>query len=566
MPPSGSSRQNLLVEAPLEKLIYLRELQRQRADLRSYQDPTPGALARRLDATTVQTPALDLIDAALVDVADGRCDRLIISMPPQEGKSQRASRRFPTWLLMRNQDLRIAIASYEHRTARRWGKAIRDDLASHELLPVAQGSTAADEWTIEGHIGGVYSTGIGGALTGRPVDLLIIDDPVKGREEADSQTYRDRAWDWWTDTAAPRLAPGAPVVLILTRWHEDDLAGRLLAAEDGDRWRVLNIPAQADHDPNKGDTDPLGREPGEWLESARGRTAHQWEQIRTQVGSRTFTALYQGRPSPDSGDVLQRPWWRRYSTPLWTETVENGKPVRRVADANEVIQSWDMTFKDTKGTDYVVGQVWVRQGPRVYLVDQVRARLSFTNTLAAFEQLTAKWPDAHAKLVEEKANGAAVIDTLGKKIGGIVPINPKESKLARASAASPYVEAGNVWLPDADLARAIEVDVDGFIEEAAAFPNGTHDDQVDAFSQATQRLLIRAGQGSAFLEYWKGEIAAREDPGPHPVVQPETKSPSQLAIEKELARRERLRGLKRAAPTCEHRWRDGVCVMCGAAQ
>ena len=145
MPPSGSSRQNLLVEAPLEKLIYLRELQRQLADLRSYEDPTPGALARRLDATTVQTPALDLIDAALVDVADGRCDRLIISMPPQEGKSQRASRRFPTWLLMRNQDLRIAIASYEHRTARRWGKAIRDDLASHELLPVAQGSTAADE-------------------------------------------------------------------------------------------------------------------------------------------------------------------------------------------------------------------------------------------------------------------------------------------------------------------------------------------------------------------------------------------------------------------------------------
>jgi hypothetical protein len=138
---------------------------------------------------------------------------------------------------------------------------------------------------------------------------MVIDDPIKDRREADSETYRQAVWDWWTDVASTRLAPGAPVVLILTRWHEDDLAGRLLAAEDGHLWKVLRIPAQADHDPEKGETDPLGREPGEFLESARGRTAAQWEAIKTRVGSRTWNALYQGRPTSAEGNMFKRDHW-----------------------------------------------------------------------------------------------------------------------------------------------------------------------------------------------------------------------------------------------------------------
>ena len=120
-------------------------------------------------------------------------------------------------------------------------------------------------------------------------NCLIIDDPIKDRKEADSKVYRDAVWDWWTDVAATRLAPGAQVVLVLTRWSDDDLAGRLVAAEDGDIWRVLNIPAQADHDPNKGETDPLGREPGEYMVSARKRTDKQWDAIKVRSGSRTWT-------------------------------------------------------------------------------------------------------------------------------------------------------------------------------------------------------------------------------------------------------------------------------------
>jgi predicted phage terminase large subunit-like protein len=451
---------------------------------------TPGALAQHLDPHTAETPALELIDRYLVETVGTPNGRLIISMPPQEGKSQRVSRRFPTWLLVSDPDLRIAIASYEHRIARRWGKAVRDDLVSHKLLLVDQGSFAADEWTVGGHIGGIYSVGIGGALTGRPVDVLIVDDPIKDREQADSLVYRDRVWDWWTDVAVTRLAPGAPVVLILTRWHEDDLAGRLVAADDGATWRVLNIPAQADHDPAKGESDVLGREPGEWMVSARGRTPADWEAKRVAVGTRTFTSLYQGRPSPDAGDVFHRDWWRRFSTPVWWQEIDGSY------HANGLVwMSWDMTFKDTKSSDFVVGQVWVQQGARAWLVDQVHARLSFTDTVAALLRMTAKWPQAHMKLVEDKANGTAVIDILQSKIVGIVAVTPHESKYARASAVSPLVEAGNVWLPE----RAIALyDVEGLIEECASFPNATHDDQVDALSQALTKVLI----GSSSIIEW----------------------------------------------------------------
>lgn len=449
--------------------------------------PTPGDLAKALDARTVQTPALELIDSALADIAahlrDGR--RLIISMPPQEGKSQRASRRFPTWLLTRNRDLRIAIASYEHRTARRWGRDIRNDIAANPQLglSVAKDSSAADEWTLEGHAGGVYAVGIGGALTGRPVDLLIIDDPIKDREQADSAVYRDRVWDWWTDVAVGRLAPGAPVVLILTRWHEDDLAGRLLAADDGHLWQVINIPALADHRPETGQTDLLGRKPGQWLKSARGRTDAQWEAIRISVGARTFTALYQGRPSPESGDVLLRDWWRRYTVPPWSQQPDGSYSVAE----GTLLQSWDMAFKDTKSSDFVVGQVWAHHSAQALLVDQVRARLSFTDTIAAFTRMCERWPQSAAKLVEDKANGTAVIDSLRLKIPGIVAVNPTESKYARAQAVAPFVEAGNALIPDPGVAL---FDVEGFVEECAAFPNAAHDDQVDAMSQALSRLLV----------------------------------------------------------------------------
>lgn len=459
---------------------------------------TPGEMAVALDPRTRQTPALELIDQALVELADTPDGRLIVVMPPQEGKSQRVVRRFVTWALSENPDTRAAIASFEHSTARRWGRAIRDDIRDHpELgLRIRDDLSAQAEWQLAGYEGGVYSVGIGGALTGRAVDLLVIDDPIKDRKTADSEEQREHQWSWWQDVASTRLAPGAPVALILTRWHEDDLAGRLLAAEDGDTWKVIRLPAVADHDPNKGETDPLGREPGVFLESARGRTERQWQAIKKSKGSRTWNALYQGRPSSAEGDMLKRAWWRTYDQPQWVER-EDG--VRHALGFDEVLASWDMTFKDTAGTDYVVGQVWGRRAADAYLLDQVRARMDFPTTLARFRELAARWPQALLKLVEDKANGPAVIASLGRTVAGIVPEEPVGSKVARVAAVSPLVEAGNVWLPSPELCPW----VGDLIEEAAGFPTAAHDDQVDALSQALNRLLVMpllAGDGDVFTE------------------------------------------------------------------
>lgn len=269
---------------------------------------TPGDLARHLDPSVKQTPALDLIDQALVEAFSTPDSRLLIAMPPQEGKSQRASRWFPLWALTQNPDLRIAVASYEHGVARRWGRTIRDDITSNAAdlnLSIRQDLSAQAEWQLDRRRGGVYSVGVGGALTGRPVDLMIIDDPFKGHETADSLTIREAVWEWWTGTVATRFSPGAPVILIQTRWHEDDLAGRLLNGETADRWKAISIPAQCE-DPA---TDPLGRTTvGEFMISAQGRTQEQWEIRKSEQTTRSWAALYQQHPTPVEGAVWKSPW------------------------------------------------------------------------------------------------------------------------------------------------------------------------------------------------------------------------------------------------------------------
>lgn len=270
-----------------------------------------------------------------------------------------------------------------------------------------------------------------------------------------------------------------------TRWHEDDLAGRLLAAEDGHRWREINIPAQADYDPAKGESDPLGRTPGEYLTSARGRTVEEWEQIKVEKGSRTWNALYQGRPSPGEGSVFKRGWWQWYDTP---RAVPQPNGTWRALGVTTVIASWDMSFKDTDGTDYVCGQVWGIHGADAFLLDQVHDRLDFTATCLAVEAQKAKWPQIGAILVEDKANGPAVLSQLRRKVPGLIPVTPVDSKLARAHAVAPFVQAGNIHLPDPSLAPWIG----DWLEEASGFPLAAHDDRVDAMTQALHRLYIEA--------------------------------------------------------------------------
>lgn len=467
----------------------------------------PGDLAKALYHGTVDTPALTKIDESLVGVAEGRIKRLLVCMPPQEGKSERISHYFPLWMLLRDPDLRIVIASYDLETARRWGRVIRQDVETFQgqegLLDLGirprRGNKAAGNWSIEGARGGIFCAGTGGALTGRPADLVIIDDPVKGRTQTESERLQQIAWDWWTGTVTTRLAPGAPVVMVLTRWHEADLAGQLLEQAELDKtvdqWEQIVIPAQCDNPA----TDVLGRAEGEYMISAREGREFEWEKIKRRVGSRDWAALYQQRPAPAEGNILRREWWQRYDIPRAFEA-SPGSGIMKCHSQGRMIQSWDMSFKDTDGSDYVVGQVWLKQGADMYLLDMVRRRMDFTATVEAVCAMTYKWPQSSLKLIEDKANGPAVISKLRKEIPGIVPYTPRDSKQARAYAVAPFCEARNVWLPSARCAEHLGFDVEDFVDEAAAFPNAAHDDMVDAFTQAATRLLLEGSGVYTFMD------------------------------------------------------------------
>lgn len=449
---------------------------------------TPGHLAQAIEPSTIQTPALDLIDQYLVRVESGEIDRLIINLPPQEGKSTRVTTIGPLWFLTRNPDRRIAVVSYQADLAEEFGRNIRNHIESNQGedgtldlgLRVASDNGAARRWKLANKLGGVRSVGLSGGLTGRPADALFIDDPISNLEQANSKTYRNRAWGFWQAVGQTRLAKRAPVILVLTRWHHDDLAGRLVAAEDGHRWTVLNIPAEA------GENDPLGRKPGEWLESARERSPAEWEQIRVGVGPKVWQSLYQGNPSLDEGGVFPTEW-DHYDQPLWIEHDNGTCTVPGIGrEDHELVQSWDLTFKGTDSSDYVVGQVWLRVGNKAYLLDQVRRRMNFNETCEAIKAMSAKWPQALAKFVEDKANGPAVMNSLNGLIMGLIPIEPEGSKYARASAISPLAWSKNIVLPSVKLCTWVQE----LLMEILSFPAGANDDQVDTMTQAVNRLLL----------------------------------------------------------------------------
>jgi len=408
---------------------------------------------------------LQIIDAALCDVEAGRCKRLIIEVPPRHGKSLISSKYFPAWFLGRNPDQRVILASYGSDLASDFGRAARDVLeqwgSSVFGINVSTNSSAANRWDIAGHAGGMITAGVGGPITGRGADVLIIDDPLKNREDAESKGLREKQWGWFTSTAYTRLEPDGAIIIIQTRWHQDDLAGKLqkeAAENDGEQYRVIRLPAIADED-----GDEMGRAKGEALWPKR----YSLERLRVigkAVGTYVWNALYQQRPVAAAGNLLRRAWWKYYDT--------------MPEEFDRQWQSWDCTFKDNSDSDYVVGQVWGAVGADRYLLDQVREQMDYPTTKRAIRAMTAKWPDAHRKYVEDKANGSAVIAELGREIDGMIAVNPEGGKVARVTAVSPKIESGNVWLPKfASFTKDL-------VEEAAAFPNGEHDDQVDCLSQA----------------------------------------------------------------------------------
>jgi predicted phage terminase large subunit-like protein len=414
----------------------------------------------------------------------------MVFMPPRHGKSELVSRRLPAYLMGRNPKAQIIAASYSSDLASMMNRDVQrimDTPEYRQIFPEASlnesniRTTAqrqflrnSDVFEIVGH-GGVYrSAGVGGGITGMGANYAIIDDPVKNQQDADSPTMRDNVWNWYASTLYTRLQDPRSILLTLTRWHEDDLAGRLLAKakEDpnADQWVVLKLPARAEHvDRHERDL----RKEGEAL----------WEtdfgdkvltSIQASVGSRVWNALYQQRPSALAGNIIQKDWIKRYD--------------HLPKDLDETILVADLSFKEGPETDFTAIECWGRKGADIYLIDQIRNRMDFPAQIDALRALSARHPTAFEKQIEEAANGAAIISLLRHEIVGLLPVKPMTSKLARLASVSPIYEAGNVHYPTTRLCPWVETN----ISEILDFPNGMHDDTVDCASMA----LMRLGQAS----------------------------------------------------------------------
>ncbi len=286
----------------------------------------PGQLAAQLIPGYVLTPALDLVGREVETTLRTPGRNLLVTTPPQEGKSSLCAVVTPLRALQIDPDTRIILITYadalaeEHSSAakdllRRYGTGAVDSLTGQSLsdrlgIGLRADRSATSRWRLSGANGGMVAVGLGSSITGRPADLLIIDDPYKNRQEADSAAHRRKVDDFFRSVALTRLSPRASVILIQTRWHPEDLAGATLLTEaalppEQRSWTHINIPAVAE----EGVPDALQRNPGEALESARGRTRDEWDVIRRRVGERTWFAMYEGVPTPPEGGLFARQWF-----------------------------------------------------------------------------------------------------------------------------------------------------------------------------------------------------------------------------------------------------------------
>ncbi len=411
----------------------------------------------------------EILIEALQTLADRREGRLIVSMPPRHGKSELVSRLFPAWMLARNPNEQIIAASYSADLAGAMNRdcqrimtgAVYADLFAETKLSDGETGTVRNSkrFDVVGHRGYYVSAGVGGGITGVGCTVGIIDDPVKNAEEADSPTYREKAWEWYTSTFKTRFEPGCIEVICQTRWHEDDLTGRVLK-RDGGASDIVLFPAIAES------AEPM-REIGAPLWETKYNLA-QLRGIQKEVGTRTWNALYQQRPAAPDGGILQKKWFRYY---------EPGS----VDFSNAYTHFYfDTAYTKEEKNDPTAGIAYKKVGADFYILEVAAEWVEFTEALQFIQRFCMRNGASGRSVarVEPKASGKSLVQVLRKQ----TTLNikeadvPKEDKVARANSAAPTVEGGRVFLP------AGAPWVPDFLAECAAFPNGAHDDRVDCLT------------------------------------------------------------------------------------
>lgn len=400
-------------------------------------------------------------------------DILVIHTPPQHGKSITVTESLPSWVLGRWPEKRIILGSYNDDSAQRFARRNKEKVKKwgKVLFGIEIGGVdRSDEFELKGHRGGLISRGIRAGVTGNSAEVLILDDPIKNRQEADSPAYRRELWEEWVNSFKSRLGAKAKVILIMTPWHEGDMGARVLETEEHVRCIRLAVAAEAGDELGRAEGEPLCPELGKdkrWLADFQKSYL-----ADPQGGQRAWSALYLCRPRAEGGNLVKRHWWRFYDA---------APPM-----AVEII-SVDAAFKGGEGNDFVAITVWGKRGSDYYLKECVNRHLDFTQTLREIRAVQRRFPNARTVLIEDKANGSAIINVLQRELFCIA-VEPKGGKIARVHAVSPAIESGHVLLPrNAPW-------VGEYLEQWCAFPAGKHDDMVDSSTQGLSYLFTRGGE------------------------------------------------------------------------
>ena len=422
----------------------------------------------------------NICQSVVEKIEHGQKVRICLSVPRQHGKSHTITETLPSWFIGRNPDLRCIVTGYNADIAERFGnnnrqlvKQFGKDLFNIEISESQDNKTL---WDINKHQGGMLSTGILGSLTGNGGALIIVDDPFKNGEEANNPDLREKVYRNFSECILSGARGGAPgigngVIVIHTRWHEDDLIGRLTKLG----WIVVNIPAVWESGVDK----LLGRKIGETLCPELGFDTQWAIEMERSLGKKMFQTLMQGKPYIEGGNIIKRSDIRFYDKASEPSNYE------------EIVLSCDLTFGGTKSSnDPYCMSLWGRVGGNHYLLKIWDKRANFTDTIKTLRIICNENPQLRKKIIERKANGQATIDMLGSEIGGFVSFDPKNaSKEDRLRSVSPYFEGGNIYFPSEEVMPNIE----DYVNQLLKFPNTEHDDFVDTTSQYLLNYEYRYG-------------------------------------------------------------------------
>lgn len=451
---------------------------------------------------------------------NGVMDILLLSVPPQHGKSYTVTETLPSWYLGKHPTDGVIIAGYESTFAESFSRRNRDKYNTivqevflqrdkngdiiHDCRPNPNVQGVALWETAQG--GTCRAAGLKAGITGYGCELFIIDDPIKNKEQADSETVIAKIHDEMGPSVQSRIHPGGKLIVIQTRWVEGDVIGWVQENWHEWIWKTINLPAEYDETAANIGPDPLGRKLGDSLMGAhlgddesklpqKIANTNRWLRSKKDLvirsdGERTWNALYQGRPSAANGNLFKEGWWKSY-----------GRSEQLRASLEYLQLSVDATFKNTETSDFVAIELWGLKGRDVYLWKLINKRMGFLETVDKIKQLVKDFPDIDELVIEDKANGSAIIDTLHyeKNMPPVVAVTPLGGKFARAQATSNFVASGVVHLPD-DLTLEEEVDIEWdsreqltgkqkFIKQHSTFPYGKRDDMVDSQTQGLSRIL-----------------------------------------------------------------------------